>query len=243
MKRKRKTTPRQDSPVLDQLARLIDARLPDGHGFALLTFPLGAAVDPVTRYVGKGHREDILGLMEQWIAHQRGHGWGHDPSTAATQFTTAAPVTPGLYVLKTDHPTFNDPELVKLVEADGHLQVHQWNCQGFEATHDFVHELKPENHIWLGPLPEPWVQPDGQIAFPRDPNAGDPEAQHRAMAAHHAPRFEGLTEAYYAEIQARTTTPDEPIPDHVKALIQEAVAHGFSRGIVAQMTNPYRPKA
>ncbi len=150
---------RKDSPVLTQLAKLIDCRLPDQHGFALLTFPLGAAVDPVMRYVGKGDRDDILTAMQAWIDQQRQKGgpyWGtHDMAAAATQWTSQRPTAPGLSLLK--HPKDAFPSYIRITDAPdrGALSMDEWIGEQFAASFEDLADLAPE-HIWLGPIPQPW---------------------------------------------------------------------------------------
>lgn len=53
---------------LQDIAKNIDKKLPEGYGFALLTFKFNA--DPDTSelmYVANANRQDIVKAMEEWI--------------------------------------------------------------------------------------------------------------------------------------------------------------------------------
>lgn len=54
--------------VLQTIATSIEAYLPEGHGFILLTFPFGEA-DGKSRvnYVANGKREDCINAMKEFL--------------------------------------------------------------------------------------------------------------------------------------------------------------------------------
>ena len=56
-----------DKEYLREIAKEIDKRLPDHHGFILLTFPFGD--DPTARcsYVAKADRQDAIRVMKEFI--------------------------------------------------------------------------------------------------------------------------------------------------------------------------------
>lgn len=227
-----------DHKVAKQLTALITARIPAGHGFALLSFPLGPSVDSVIRYIGTGERADVLVAMQHWIDEQR-QGWGNADAAKPTQWTTDRPTGPGIYLLKTDDRFMKEPELIRLTPADGQLQLNHWDGLQFEATNDFVNELDPALHIWLGPIPEPWLT---KSPFP-DPAAIDAkiEAESQSMAEHHVEACEKAVEDYLAAFPAKCRPPiepGEPIPQSILDLIRDSVRHGFAQGVVAQLSNP-----
>ena len=65
-----------DKNYLRELARAIDATLPDNHGFILLTFPFGN--DPGSRvaYVSNANRKEVIAVMKEFIITASGEeGW------------------------------------------------------------------------------------------------------------------------------------------------------------------------
>jgi hypothetical protein len=56
-----------DKNYLRELARIIDSKLPDNHGFILLTFPFGD--DPGSRvtYTSNGKRQQCIAAMKEFI--------------------------------------------------------------------------------------------------------------------------------------------------------------------------------
>lgn len=164
----------QDSRVLEQVGHLIDRRLPDGHGFALLTFPLGAAVDPRCRYIGKGDRDDILKMMQFWLDAQRSGkiAFGeHSTAPEPTQWHTAKPTEPGFYLVRFK---VGDPQLIRLDPGSNRdlMVLSQtdagWfnNCRTVDTFEDTT--------IFLGPIPQPWLtQPAPEIPDPKEPMEGD----------------------------------------------------------------------
>lgn len=222
--------------MLRNIGAQVKTRIPGEFGFAVLLFPVGEHAHGNIRYVGDCARADVLDMMATWVALQRGQTL---PSATADAFTSTPPTEPGFYVLKTDHPAFEDcPELVKLVDADGHLQIHHYNGEGFEPSADFVKDLDPVCHIWLGPIPEPWKGWDGKSE--KDRLLEDVAVDGGAAALHHADAFSKILADYGQQVRAKTNAPKEPLPPVVLGLIQDALGHGYAQGIVQQMNNPYR---
>ncbi len=164
MKRKNNNgeKPTKDSKALNQIAHLIDVRLPDQHGFCLLTFPLGAAIDPRIRYVGKGDREDIIKTLEFWCEQQRSGALGfgtHSDRPEPSQWHTRRPDEPGLYLLR--YPA-DKPDHVHFVKLDvdatdnDRLMIADWDGDQWNDGFEYVDEIS-ENHLWLGPIPQPWL--------------------------------------------------------------------------------------
>lgn len=56
-----------DKDYLQGIAREIDKRLPDNHGFILLTFPFGE--DPGRRcsYVSNAERASAVNALKEWL--------------------------------------------------------------------------------------------------------------------------------------------------------------------------------
>lgn len=174
--RKNKKPKPADSAALNALARLIDVRLPDGHGFCLLTFPLGPAIDPRCRYIGKGDRGDILKMMQYWLDGQNSGAFAfgeHSSAPEPTQWRTARPSEAGFYLMRHPDavPSLPMLELVKLDVYDPHLgdfiilakQLDRWKTTGATV------EQTPDNTLWLGPIPEPWLaKAPAEIPEPAD---------------------------------------------------------------------------
>lgn len=61
-----------DREYLREMARLLEAKLPDNHGFILLTFPFGD--DPGNRlnYTSNARREDAINVLKEFLI-QAGH--------------------------------------------------------------------------------------------------------------------------------------------------------------------------
>ena len=56
-----------DKEYLREIARLIDSKLPDNHGFILLTFPFGNDTDSRITYTAKGRREDCIAALKEFL--------------------------------------------------------------------------------------------------------------------------------------------------------------------------------
>ncbi len=71
---RRQFTKAQSVPSLDlqALAQLLIKELPEGHGFALLTFPLNDP-DAKLRYISNGSRESVLKLLKDFVQRQENH--------------------------------------------------------------------------------------------------------------------------------------------------------------------------
>ena len=56
-----------DKDYLREMAKLLDSKLPDNHGFILLTFPFGN--DPGSRvtYTSNANRKDAINAMKEFI--------------------------------------------------------------------------------------------------------------------------------------------------------------------------------
>jgi len=56
-----------DKNYLRELARLVNSKLPDNHGFILLTFPFGD--DPGSRvtYTSNANRKDAIAALKEFI--------------------------------------------------------------------------------------------------------------------------------------------------------------------------------
>jgi hypothetical protein len=56
-----------DKTYLREMARLLDAKLPDNHGFILLTFPFGNDPDRRVTYTASGERKDCINVIKEWL--------------------------------------------------------------------------------------------------------------------------------------------------------------------------------
>jgi hypothetical protein len=58
-----------DKEYLQLAAEAISARLPDNHGFILLSAPFNSAQekDPRTVYVSNFKREDAINVLKEWL--------------------------------------------------------------------------------------------------------------------------------------------------------------------------------
>ena len=56
------------------LGRMIDDQLPNGWGFVLLAFPFNGEPGRVN-YVAKASREDVIKLLEDYLAKVKRGGW------------------------------------------------------------------------------------------------------------------------------------------------------------------------
>lgn len=62
-----------DKNYLRELARMIDNKLPDNHGFILLTFPFGNDPNSRVTYTSNAKREEAIAAMKEFII-TAGHG-------------------------------------------------------------------------------------------------------------------------------------------------------------------------
>lgn len=63
---------------LQNIAKNIDKELPEGFGFALLTFRFNASTDTSElMYVANADRQDIVKAMEEWIQKTK-NNFGND---------------------------------------------------------------------------------------------------------------------------------------------------------------------
>lgn len=56
-----------DKNYLRELARLVDSKLPDNHGFILLTFPFGDDPDSRVTYTSNANRKDAIAALKEFI--------------------------------------------------------------------------------------------------------------------------------------------------------------------------------
>jgi hypothetical protein len=56
-----------DKEYLRELARLIDSRLPDNHGFILLTFPFGDDAGTRCTYTSNAERESAIAAIKEFL--------------------------------------------------------------------------------------------------------------------------------------------------------------------------------
>ena len=56
-----------DKEYLKEMAHLLEAKLPDAHGFILLTFPFGDDPDRRVTYTSNGQREDCVRAIKEWL--------------------------------------------------------------------------------------------------------------------------------------------------------------------------------
>lgn len=73
----------QTKNKMQKIAKDISSRLPEGMGFVLLAFELGDKPNRRLNYVSNGNREDIVGVMKEWIRKTEGHFGEHVPSQKA----------------------------------------------------------------------------------------------------------------------------------------------------------------
>lgn len=52
---------------LQDMAEMLEAKLPDNHGFILLTFEFGDRHDRLLTYTASGQREDCIKAMKEWL--------------------------------------------------------------------------------------------------------------------------------------------------------------------------------
>ena len=57
----------QDKEYMNETARLIHSRLPDNHGFILLTFPFGNDHNSRMSYTSNANRKDAINAMKEFI--------------------------------------------------------------------------------------------------------------------------------------------------------------------------------
>jgi len=65
---------------MQEIAKSISNQLPEGMGFALLTFEFGNKPNRRLNYVSNGNREDIVRAMKEWIDKTEEHFGEHVPS-------------------------------------------------------------------------------------------------------------------------------------------------------------------
>ena len=56
-----------DKNYLRELARYIDSKLPDNHGFIMITFPFGGDPNSRVTYTSNACREDAINAMKEFI--------------------------------------------------------------------------------------------------------------------------------------------------------------------------------
>jgi hypothetical protein len=56
-----------DREYLKDMARQLEARLPDGHGFILLAFPFGEGDGQRLFYISNAKREDAIAALKEWL--------------------------------------------------------------------------------------------------------------------------------------------------------------------------------
>lgn len=219
--------------ILQRLQRTIESRLGPGRGFALLTFPLGHAVNPLIHYTGNADKRGTVGLMEHWCRCQHeGEFSAEDEAAKAVNWITDRPTIEGLYLLKADGAA--DPDFVKLVLCDGDLRINHWAGDQWEDGFDFVRDLDTARHLWFGPFAEPWKSPD---AIAR----GEVILSPATIAEHHMPHFEAMFQEYLVEFNGRCKDPEptvDTIPEMVRQMIHDALAHGYAQGIAQQLNRP-----
>lgn len=217
--------------ILKRIRRTIEAHLGPERGFALLTFPFGPAVDPLIHYASNtADKKGVVAMMEHWCRCQRqGEFSQANDEAKAVTWITERPTVEGLFLLKAS--VMPDPEFVKLTLCDGDLRLSHWVGDQWEETADFVRDLDPAKHLWLGPIAEPWKSPDAI-------NRGEVILTPTTIAEHHMPYFNTMAADYVAGMAARTNTPEEPIPDFVANLVNAALAHGYAQGIAQQLNRP-----
>ncbi len=61
---------RRDKDYLSLAAKAVKSRLPDNHGFILLTFPFGKSKDNRLVYTSSASRETSIQVVKAWLFHQ-----------------------------------------------------------------------------------------------------------------------------------------------------------------------------
>lgn len=61
-----------DKNYLTDAARLVDARLPDNHGFILLVAPFGEGENNRLTYISSMQRADAVNLLKEWLIKASG---------------------------------------------------------------------------------------------------------------------------------------------------------------------------
>lgn len=56
-----------DKDYLRQMAKLVEAKLPDNHGFILLTFPFGDDPDSRMTYTSNAQRSDCINALKEFL--------------------------------------------------------------------------------------------------------------------------------------------------------------------------------
>ena len=65
-----------DKSYLQDIARLVESKLPDNHGFILLTAPFGLPADPqrphYVAYVSNCDRKEAIAMLKEWLIKASG---------------------------------------------------------------------------------------------------------------------------------------------------------------------------
>ena len=67
-----RSVPDDYKQYLQDCAEEIAKRLPDNHGFILLTFPFGQQVNARIGYVSNARREDAINALKEWLIKASG---------------------------------------------------------------------------------------------------------------------------------------------------------------------------
>ena len=65
------TRDEQAKEKMQEVARLVSAKLPPGMGFILLAFDFGPGENRRLNYVSNANREDVVKAMEEWISRTK----------------------------------------------------------------------------------------------------------------------------------------------------------------------------
>ena len=60
--------------MLQDIAKEIDSKLPDGFGFTLLAYEFGDTENRKMLYVSNSHREDVINAMKEFISRREDFG-------------------------------------------------------------------------------------------------------------------------------------------------------------------------
>lgn len=56
-----------DKQYLQEMCRMVASKLPDNHGFVILTFPFGNDPGQRLQYASNANRTDVLNAMKEFI--------------------------------------------------------------------------------------------------------------------------------------------------------------------------------
>jgi hypothetical protein len=56
-----------EKEYLRDIAKAISDRLPDNHGFIVLTFPFGNDPDSRASYASNANRADVINVLKEWL--------------------------------------------------------------------------------------------------------------------------------------------------------------------------------